>query len=246
MSSPSPLTVTDLSVTYSGQRDRALRDVSLSLSSGKITGIVGPNGAGKSTLIKAALGLIPSSSSAHGDFITFWGSPLPLVRQRIAYVPQRSSIDWDFPVCALDVVCMGLYGRVGWFKRLGSAHKDKALAAMERLNIADLKDRQIGALSGGQQQRVFLARALVQDASFYIMDEPLVGIDAVTEALIYQLLAELKEAGKTILMVHHDLQSAARIFDDVILLNKRILFHGPAQEALSPERLEKAYMSYAE
>ncbi|MCB1652232.1 MAG: metal ABC transporter ATP-binding protein [Alphaproteobacteria bacterium] len=236
MSSPSPLLVSDLSLRYPGQMDMALENISFSLTSGSLTGVIGPNGAGKSTLIKAALGLLKPQGE-----ILFWGQSLKAVRQRVAYVPQRTQVDWDFPVSALDVVQMGLYGQIGWLGRLRKEHKEAALSAMERLRIADLAQRQIGNLSGGQQQRVFLARMLLQNADLCILDEPFAGIDAAAEEIIINLFQELKSEGKTILMVHHDLQTAATLFDDIILLNKTLLYHGSASEGLNDERLRQAY-----
>lgn len=199
--------------------------------------IIGPNGAGKSTLIKAALGLAPISSGS----IRVFGQPYAAARLRVGYVPQRASADWDFPTSALDVVTMGCYGRLGWFRRPGRAERERALRCLEHLGMAAYASRQISQLSGGQQQRVFLARALAQDADLYIMDEPFVGVDAVTEKAIIGLLQELRGQGKTVVCVHHDLDSAPEYFDWVALMNVRMVASGPFQEVFTRENLARAY-----
>lgn len=230
-----PLSVHDLTVAY--QRKPVLWDVDLDLPEGKLVAVVGPNGAGKSTLIKACLDLVPRAS---GD-IRVYGKPYAKQRSLVSYVPQRESVDWDFPVSALDVVAMGLYRRIGWCKPVGRRHREKAREALDRVGIAHLADRQISQLSGGQQQRVFLARALAQDAQLYMMDEPFVAVDASTERAIVALLKDLKEDGKTCLVVHHDLATVTQYFDWVILLNMRVVASGPTDDVFNEENLKKTY-----
>lgn len=230
-----PLAIHDLTVAY--HRRPVIWDVDLNIPEGKLVGIVGPNGAGKSTLIKACLDLVPRTS---GD-IRIFGKPYRKQRSLIGYVPQRESVDWDFPVSALDVVAMGLYGRIGWFRRVTRQHKKLAMEALERVGIGQLADRQISQLSGGQQQRVFLARALAQDARLYFMDEPFSAVDAATEKAIVELLHELKKRGKTCLVVHHDLATVTRYFDWLVLLNMRVVANGPANEIFTRENLQKTY-----
>jgi manganese/zinc/iron transport system ATP- binding protein len=230
-----PLSIYDLTVAY--HRKPVLWDVSLDLPPGKLVGVVGPNGAGKSTLIKAVLELVPSAS---GRVLVF-GKPYRKARHRVGYVPQRESVDWDFPVSALDVVAMGLYGKIGWCRRVTRKYRDIALAALARVGIADLANRQISHLSGGQQQRTFLARALVQDADLYLMDEPFAAVDAATERAIVQILQDLKSAGKTMVVVHHDLQTVDEYFDHVVLLNMRVVAAGPTKEVFTNENLHKTY-----
>ena len=230
-----PLSVHDLTVAY--HRKPVLWDVDLDIPDGKLVGIVGPNGAGKSTLLKSCLDLIPRTSGE----ISIYGKPYKEQRALVGYVPQRESVDWDFPVSALDVVAMGTYRKLGWFKRVGKKERESARYALEQVGIGDLADRQISQLSGGQQQRVFLARALVQDAQLYFMDEPFAAVDAATEQAIVKLLQKLNEEGKTCLVVHHDLATVARYFDWVILLNMRVVASGPTSEIFTPENLEKTY-----
>ncbi|MEL7345249.1 MAG: metal ABC transporter ATP-binding protein [Pseudomonadota bacterium] len=204
---------------------------------GSMTAIIGPNGAGKSTLLKAALGLVPSVAGG----ATFFGAPLSRSRQRISYVPQRASIDWDFPTRAIDVVLMGLYGELGLLGRITKAHKSRAQAALARVGMSDFATRQIGQLSGGQQQRVFLARALAQEADLYLLDEPFAGVDAATEAAMIEVLHALRDAGKTVVVVHHDLSTVATYFDRVLVLNVHRFAHGPVDEAFTPAALQAAY-----
>jgi manganese/zinc/iron transport system ATP- binding protein len=230
-----PLSIYDLTVAY--HRKPVLWDVSVDLPAGKLVGIVGPNGAGKSTLIKAVLELVPAAS---GRVLVF-GKPYRKNRHRVGYVPQRESVDWDFPVSVLEVVAMGLYGKIGWCRRVTRKYKQIALAALERVGIADLANRQISHLSGGQQQRTFLARALVQDADLYLMDEPFAAVDAATERAIVEILHDLKKAGKTMVIVHHDLQTVEEYFDHVILLNMRVVASGPTKEVFTTENLQKTY-----
>lgn len=234
-SSDSPLSIHAMTVAY--QRKPVLWNVDYDAPERSLVAIVGPNGAGKSTLIKAAMGLVPRATG----LVEFWGEPFRRVRDRVAYVPQRESVDWTFPVSALDVVCMGRYRRVGWCRPVGRAHKVAAMACLERVGLADLAHRQISQLSGGQQQRVFLARALAQEADLYIMDEPFAGVDAATERAIVSLLAELRDAGKTALVVHHDLQTVPTYFDHALLLNMRIVAAGSVEEVFTPENLHKTY-----
>ncbi|MGB0580418.1 MAG: metal ABC transporter ATP-binding protein [Limisphaerales bacterium] len=230
-----PLAIHDLTVAY--HRKPVIWDVDLNIPKGKLVGIVGPNGAGKSTLIKACLDLIPRTS---GD-VRIYGKDYRKQRSLIGYVPQRESVDWDFPVSALDVVAMGLYGRIGWFRRVRQEHKKLAREALDRVGIGDYADRQISQLSGGQQQRVFLARALAQDADLYFMDEPFSAVDAATEKAIVDLLHELKERGKTCLVVHHDLATVTRYFDWLVLLNMRVVASGPSEEIFTRDNLQKTY-----
>jgi manganese/zinc/iron transport system ATP- binding protein len=230
-----PLSIHDLTVAY--HRKPVLWDVDLDIPAGKLIGIVGPNGAGKSTLIKAVLELIPTASGK----VRIFGQPYRAVRSRVGYVPQRESVEWDFPVSALDVVAMGRYGKIGWFRPVTRAHKAVALEALDRVGIANLAHRQISQLSGGQQQRTFLARALVQDADLYLMDEPFAAVDAATEVAIVRLLQDLRARGKTCLVVHHDLQTVPEYFDEVILLNMRVVAHGPTATTFTPENLHKTY-----
>ena len=230
-----PLAIRDLIVAYN--RRPVLWDVDYAAPSGELVAVVGPNGAGKSTLLKAALGLIPKVSGT----VRFFGQKLRRVRTRVAYVPQRTSVDWDFPVSALDVAAMGLYRKIGWFRPVTRRWKDEALASLDRVGLADLAGRQISQLSGGQQQRVFLARALAQDADLYLMDEPFAGVDAATEQTIIGLLRTLKESGKTAIVVHHDLQTVADYFDAVLLLNQRVIAAGPIGATFTPDNLHTAY-----
>jgi len=230
-----PLSIHDMTVAY--HRKPVLWDVDLDVPEGRLVGIIGPNGAGKSTLLKASLDLIPKVSGE----VTVYGKPYRKQRDLVAYVPQRETVDWDFPVNALDVVTMGLYGRIGWFWPVRKRHKQRALEALERVGMADYADRQINNLSGGQQQRVFLARALAQDAKVYLMDEPFASVDAATERAIVDVLRDLKSAGKTVLVVHHDLQTVADYFDYLIMLNMRVVAHGPTDDVFTHDNLVKTY-----
>jgi manganese/zinc/iron transport system ATP- binding protein len=233
--SSSPLSIHDMTVAYQGRP--VLWDIDYDAPAGKLVAIVGPNGAGKSTLIKAVLELVPRTEGQ----VRFFGEMYQDQRSRIGYVPQRTSVDWDFPVNALDVVAMGLYRKIGWFRPVTKAFRQQALAALERVGLGEFAGRQISELSGGQQQRVFLARALVQNADFYLMDEPFAGVDAATERAIVELLRELRSAGKTALVVHHDLQTVAEYFDEVLLLNMRLVASGPVDQAFTTENLRRTY-----
>ncbi|MGG1417302.1 manganese ABC transporter ATP-binding protein MntB [Bacillus subtilis] len=230
-----PVELENVTVAY--HKKPVLQDISLQVPEGKLIGIIGPNGAGKSTLIKTILGLVPRAS---GD-ISIYGKDYKDQRTRIGYVPQRGSVDWDFPTSALDVVLMGRYGRIGLLKRPKKADVEMAKAALAKVGMLDYAKRQISQLSGGQQQRVFLARALCQNADIYFMDEPFAGVDAATERAIMTLLAELKEKGKTVLVVHHDLQTAEDYFDWILLLHLRKIAFGPAENVFTIENLQKTY-----
>jgi manganese/zinc/iron transport system ATP- binding protein len=232
---PAPLEVRDLTVAY--REKPVLWDVDLSIPEGQLCAIVGPNGAGKSTLIKAVLGLVPKASGT----VQFFGQPLEAARRRIGYVPQRSTVDWDFPTSALDVVLMGLYGRLGWLRRPGRAEREEAMRALEQVGLADFAQRQIAQLSGGQQQRVFLARALAQNSDLYFMDEPFAGVDAVTEEAILQVMHELKGRGKTVVVVHHDLETVRDYFDHLTLLNVQVIASGPLEQTFTTENLKATY-----
>lgn len=225
----------DLTVAY--HTKPVLWDVDLAIPEGRLVAVVGPNGAGKSTLLKAALDLVPLASG----YVRVFGRAYGATRRDVAYVPQRESVDWDFPSSVLDVVLMGRYGRLGWFRRPSRADREIALEALRRVGMAELRDRQISRLSGGQQQRTFLARALAQDARLYLMDEPFAGVDAVTERAIIGLLRELRERGRTVVCVHHDLQTAPEYFDWVVLLNMRLVAAGPVEQAFTPAHLQQTY-----
>ncbi|MDA0991295.1 MAG: metal ABC transporter ATP-binding protein [Verrucomicrobia bacterium] len=224
-------------MTVAYHRKPVLWDVEYDAPEGKLIGIIGPNGAGKSTLIKAVMDLVPMASGS----VMIYGKPYREQRDKVGYVPQRESVDWDFPVDALDVVTMGRYGRIGWCRPVRKRDRDHALAALERVGMADYAHRQISQLSGGQQQRVFLARALAQDAQIYFMDEPFAGVDASTEGAIITLLQDLIATDKTVFVVHHDLQTVPQYFDELILLNMRIVASGPTIEVFTEENLQKTY-----
>jgi manganese/zinc/iron transport system ATP- binding protein len=230
-----PVAIHDMTVAYN--RKPVLWDVDLDVPEGTLVGIIGPNGAGKSTLIKAVLDLMPRAS---GD-VMIYGKPYKEQSSRVAYVPQRESVDWDFPVDALDVVTMGRYARIGWCRPVTRSHREHAREALARVGMADYAHRQISQLSGGQQQRVFLARALAQEADIYFMDEPFAGVDAATEKVIVDMLRTLRSAGKTVLAVHHDLQTVPEYFDHVIMLNMRVVAAGPTAEVFTRENLHKTY-----
>jgi manganese/zinc/iron transport system ATP- binding protein len=230
-----PLDVEDLTVAY--HEKPVLWDVDCKIDAGTLLAIVGPNGAGKSTFIKACLGLIPTAAGR----VSIFGKPYETNRKRVGYVPQRESVDWDFPTHALDVVMMGRYGHLGWFSRPGKKEREISMDALEKVGMAEFANRQISQLSGGQQQRVFLARALVQDSALYFMDEPFAGVDATTERAIIQLLQELRSQGKTVVVVHHDLQTLKEYFDWCMLLNVRRVAIGPVDEVLTKDNLHRAY-----
>ncbi|MFO0938451.1 MAG: metal ABC transporter ATP-binding protein [Gemmataceae bacterium] len=231
----SAVEIEHLSASY-GEKP-VLNDVSLSVPPGVLLAVVGPNGAGKTTLIKASLGLIKPRSGS----VLVNGRPYSQNRKAVAYVPQRGSVDWDFPTTVFDVVLMGTYGQLGWFRRPGATQRAAAQAAIDKLGLTELAHRQIGQLSGGQQQRTFLARALAQDAPIFVMDEPFQGVDAVTERAIIDLLRELRTQGRTVICVHHDLSTVADYFDWVCLLNVRRVSCGPVAESFTPDFIRAAY-----
>ena len=230
-----PLAIDDLTVAYNSKP--AIWDVDLEVPAGVLLGVVGPNGAGKSTLIKACLGLLPRAAGS----VLFFGKQYAKVRDRVGYVPQRGTVDWDFPTSVLDVVTMGLYRKVGWIRRPGRQERELAMHALEQVSLADLAHRQINQLSGGQQQRTFLARALVQDADLYFMDEPFAAVDALTENAIISILQELRSRGRTVIVVHHDLQTVADYFDWVVLLNVGVVATGPVSDVFTRELIEQTY-----
>lgn len=229
------LHVEDLTVSYHGKP--VLWDIDLDVPPGVMAAIVGPNGAGKSTLIKSILGLVPSVAG----HVTLHGLPYRKARRRVGYVPQRSSVDWDFPTTALDVVTMGLYGHLGWLRRPGRRERHQAEQALAMVGMQDFADRQISQLSGGQQQRVFLARALVQEADVYFLDEPMAGVDATTERTIVEILHRLRDQGKTVIVVHHDLQTVRSYFDWMLILNVRVIAQGRIEDIYTTEHLRRAY-----
>jgi len=231
----SPLALRGLTVTYGDSPALDVAEATFQL--GQMTAIIGPNGAGKSTLLKSALGIVQPVSGR----VTCWGQPLTRQRHRIAYVPQRASVDWDFPTRVLDVVLMGLYRQLGLLGRVRARHRDAAMACLSRVGMEGFATRQIGQLSGGQQQRVFLARALAQDADLYLLDEPLAGVDAATEQAIIDVLKSLKFEGRSIVAVHHDLSTVAEYFDRVLLLNRHCIAEGPVPTAFTNTNLHTAY-----
>lgn len=227
--------VEDLTVAYEDKP--VLWDIELEVKKGVLMAIVGPNGAGKSTLIKTMLDLIKPLTGE----VRFYGEKYSKVRDRIAYVPQRGSVDWDFPTTVFDVVEMGRYGKVGWLKRVGKTDKEKTREAIKMVEMEEFSDRQISQLSGGQQQRVFLARALVQEAEIYFMDEPFQGVDNKTEKSIIKILKKLRDENKTVIVVHHDLQTVKEYFDYVTFINVSVVASGPVEEIFTPENIEKTY-----
>jgi manganese/zinc/iron transport system ATP- binding protein len=229
------LSVHNLSVFY--HQFCALSDISVDIAQGLLLAIVGPNGGGKTTFIKAVLGLIKPTSGV----VTFFGESLARQRMRIAYIPQRLSVDWDFPASVLDVVVMGRYGHIGWFWRPSDEDIAKSYEALNIVGLGNYAHQHINELSGGQQQRVFVARALVQEANILLLDEPLVGVDIKTEKIIIQVLQELRTQKKTIIVVHHDVQTLSEYFDWVLLLNKKKIAYGPVEQVCIPEYICAAY-----
>jgi manganese/zinc/iron transport system ATP- binding protein len=227
--------VEDLTVAYADQP--VLWDIDLQVTQGVKLAIVGPNGAGKSTLVKAAMGLVKPVAGE----VRIFGRARDRAEGSIAYVPQRATLSWDFPTDVIDVVTMGTYGRVGWLRRVGATERDDAEAALEQVGMTEFARRPIAELSGGQQQRVLLARALVQDAPIYILDEPFQGVDAPTEHAIIDVLDDLARVGKTIIVVHHDLQTVPEYFDHVLLLNVRAIDSGPVTEVFTEENLRLTF-----
>lgn len=229
------LEVHDLTVSY--EKKPVLWGIDFTIPKGALCGIIGPNGAGKSTLIKAIMKLVDINSG----YVKIFNKELDSIRKQVSYVPQRESVDWDFPASVIDVALMGRYSRLGLFKKPRKADKDAAMKALEMVGMDMFSKRQISQLSGGQQQRVFLARALVQEAEIYLLDEPFAGVDAATEKSIVEILKNLASQGKTIIAVHHDLQSVENYFDWVLLLNLRLVSCGPISEVFTPSLLEEAY-----
>ncbi|MFY0626645.1 MAG: metal ABC transporter ATP-binding protein [Reichenbachiella sp.] len=229
------LEIHDLTVTYS--RKPVLWGVDLTLPKGALVGVIGPNGAGKSTLIKAAMDLVPLSSG----WVELFGKPINDIRDKLSYVPQRESVDWDFPASVREIVVMGRYANLGLFKRPRKADFEAADYALDQVGMLEFANRQISQLSGGQQQRVFLARALAQNADLYFMDEPFAGVDAATEKAIINILKKMSEQGKTVVVVHHDLQTVTQYFDWVVQLNTRLVASGPIEEAFTQELLQETY-----
>ncbi|MCG6950355.1 MAG: metal ABC transporter ATP-binding protein [Acidobacteria bacterium] len=229
------LEVEDLTVAYADQP--VLWDIDLQVTQGVKMAIIGPNGAGKSTLVKAAMGLVKPVAGE----VRIFGRARDRAEGTIAYVPQRATLSWDFPTDVIDVVTMGTYGRVGWLRRVGTKERDDAEAALEQVGMTEFARRPIAELSGGQQQRVLLARALVQDAPIYILDEPFQGVDAPTERAIIDVLDDLARIGKTIIVVHHDLQTVPEYFDHVLLLNVRAIDSGPVTEVFTEENLRLTF-----
>lgn len=234
-SAEAPLSVHDLTVAY--HRKPVVWDVDLEIPPGRLVAIVGPNGAGKSTFLKACLDLIPRASGE----VRFFGRPYRQQRAEVAYVPQRESVDWDFPVTVEDVVAMGTYGRLGWFRPVNRQTRERARMALAQVGLEELAGRQIAQLSGGQQQRTFLARALAQEARLYLMDEPFASVDAATERTIVDVLHKIRDSGRTCIVVHHDLATVAAYFDYIVLLNMRVVAVGPTDEVFTEENLSKTY-----
>lgn len=227
--------VKNLTTSYYGKE--ALHQINFSFDTGKLIGIIGPNGAGKSTLIKSMLGLIKKDTGV----ASFSGMSLKEARKQIAYVPQRAAIDWDFPIVVLDAVLLGTYPKLGIFRRPSKKDREWAYECLEKVGMEAHSKKQIGELSGGQQQRVFLARALAQQADYFFLDEPLVGIDVTSEEVIMNILKDLRNEGKSIFVVHHDLTKVGEYFDDLILLNRKLIKSGSVQTVLKPELMREAY-----
>lgn len=230
-----PLVTKGLWASY--DKNPVIYDIDLKIPAGKIVGVVGPNGAGKSTLIKAIMGLIPKTMGE----VKIYGKPFAKALKQVGYMPQREAIDWDFPVSVYDVVMMGRYQKLGLFKRPRTADKEKVLECLKKVDLLDFKDRQISNLSGGQQQRVFLARALAQESEVYFMDEPFAGVDAKTEKAIMEVLGELRDMGKTLIVIHHDLSTVRDHFDYLVLINRQVINAGPTKEVFTIENLERTY-----
>ena len=237
MKNNTAVSINDLTVAYDDKP--VLWDIDLDIKKGTLMAIVGPNGAGKSTLIKAMLNLIKPITGC----INFFGSSYKKERSKIAYVPQRGSVDWDFPTTALDVVEMGRYGKIGWIKRVGKSDRKIAVDAIKKVGMEGFEKRQISQLSGGQQQRIFLARALVQDAEIYFMDEAFQGVDAKTEKSVISILKKLRDEGKTVIVVHHDLQTVEEYFDYITFINVAVISTGKVKDIFNKENIEKTYKS---
>ncbi|HVL51693.1 MAG TPA: metal ABC transporter ATP-binding protein [Actinomycetota bacterium] len=229
------LWVRDVSVSYDGTP--VLRSASFECGPGEIIGVIGPNGAGKSTLVKAVIGLIRRDTGE----VRVDGGPIDKVRRQIAYLPQRSEIDWDYPALVHEVVTMGRYAHLGWFKRTSKHDRRLAAAAIERVGLSQLADRQIGELSGGQQQRVFLARALAQEARLLLLDEPFAGVDALTEQLLWREMKALRDEGATLMVINHDLASVSSAYDRLLIISRRVVAYGPTAEVFTAENIAAAY-----
>ena len=227
--------VHNLTVSYGA--GPVLWDVDFELPTGKIIGVIGPNGSGKTTLLKTIMGLLEPSSG----YVKIMNKSLDEVRDKIAYVPQRTSVDWDFPASVYDVVMMGRYGKKNWLKRANKADIEIVAQSLQKVGLSDFRNRQISELSGGQQQRVFIGRALAQKADIYLLDEPFAGVDAATEHSILKILEEIRNEGKTVLIIHHDLQTVLDHFEYLVLLNTRLIARGSLQEVFTKENLSNAY-----
>lgn len=233
--SENAISIRNLSVSYG--KIQAIKNINLEFPSAKLTAIVGPNGAGKSSLLKAIMGLVPYSGT-----IQLFGKEKPnKIHTYIAYVPQRESVDWDFPISVIDVVMMGRYGHLGWFKRPGKTERNLAIKSLANVGLEEYKHHQIGELSGGQQQRVFIARALTQNADIFILDEPFAGVDATTEQSIVSVLQKLRSTNKTIIVVHHDLHTLSSYFDWLLLINKDVCGFGPLKETFTKQHISETY-----
>ncbi|WJY27914.1 MULTISPECIES: metal ABC transporter ATP-binding protein [Sporosarcina] len=230
-----PITANHISVSYSGKQ--VVQDVSFTFAPGSLIGVLGPNGAGKSTLMKAMLGLIKKDNGT----VQIGSEPIERKRKIIAYVPQRSNIDWNFPIVVKDTVLLGTYPKLGLFRRPSKQDKAWAMDCLKQVGMQDFADRQIGELSGGQQQRVFLARALAQKADYFFLDEPFVGIDVSSEEVIINILRKLKEQGKTVFVVHHDLSKVKSYFDELILMNRELIGAGPVDQVFQERNMTRAY-----
>lgn len=231
------ISVTNLSISYVGKE--VVKDVNFKFEKGGLIGILGPNGAGKSTLVKGILGLVPTNSGK----IMVGNQPINKKRKSIAYVPQRSNIDWDFPIIVKDAVLLGTYPKLGLFHRPKKADKELAMECLKKVGMQDFAKDQIGELSGGQQQRVFLARALAQKADYFFLDEPFVGIDISSEEVIINILKDLRNEGKTIFVIHHDLSKVETYFDEIVLINKELYGAGPVTDVFKEDLMKKAYNS---
>lgn len=227
--------VDHLTVSYHARP--ALLDVSVGIESDQLVGVIGPNGAGKSTFIKAILGFVKPDIGT----VLINGKPAQKAKGEVAYVPQRGAVDWDFPITVSEVALMGRYQEIPWYRSPGARDREAAMAALEMVRMVDFADRQIGELSGGQQQRVFMARALAQGSDILLLDEPFAGVDAATERAILEVLERAKKAGKTLVVVHHDLSTAAEYFDRLILIKQRLYAYGPPRVVLNEELLSRVY-----
>jgi manganese/zinc/iron transport system ATP- binding protein len=229
------LEIHDLTVSY--HRKPVLWNIDLAIPPGITVGVIGPNGAGKSTLLKATMGLLEPSSG----WVKIFGRPLAEARALVGYVPQREEVDWDFPITVRDLVLMGRYGRLGLLRRPGREDRLRTARALEKVGMTSFADRQIGNLSGGQQQRIFIARALAQESRIYLMDEPFAGVDATTAEAILTILQEMRTEGRTVIVVHHDLQTARERFDYLLLVNRRLIAFGKAEDVFTEDLLRKTY-----